>query len=567
MNLVHVSTPILAMLQRPRNILNTNNSPQLSQDAANLFPLYYHSPPISSTQFIRHCQLKSDWDKKTAQLAARWIQTSHQRRRRSLKRSMVKQLASGKTTISNLVVSGTKSTSTAATQDSVHGGPCLRDSDVCEANLNQAYVGRDRRNPFDCGLADNTDSMEGNRAAGAVQQPTDGRQDQEVEMGLTVEEYVAHRKRLMIGRVMAEFQRWLDKRLAILSYAIEASEASDETASGTSTTDSQSTGANGNRSEKSTARPKRQLSDNNDPGDPSGGDDNGRDRGGNKRAKTDVDPEDLKLSCPFHKHNPTSHRKEVCMRTWKSIHRLKEHLYRVHLLPKHFCPRCTLCFDNDKELQAHLRVDEPCKKLNVIREEGIDQDTERKLRERKKHKSGQTEVQRWNDIYLLLFPDADRNAIPSPYPDTTVRSQNFERYKRVETRIKKELPRLVQQQVERKFEKVEVDVLHGMTDIVRKCLADFFRNNMSQDEGSSTTTPQILSRATTPSLPSVEESCVPSLLHAYQPQMNLDCFLPGLDFDGGFEAFDFSFSCGTDMSPDGFGVDKLSDSGYDSRTT
>lgn len=234
----------------------------------------------------------------------------------------------------------------------MHGGPCLSDSDVCEAKLNQAHLGRDPVNPSDCGLADNADSMEGNKAIDAVQQPTSGRRDQKGENGLTVEEYVAHRKRLMIERVMAEFRRWLDKRLAILSYAIETSDASDEAASDSPATGSQSTGAGGNRSEKSTARPKRQLSDSNDPGDPSGGDDNGRDRGGNKRAKTgkyyfessdsscldcsmtvnaianlhsakDVDPEDLRLSCPFHKHNPAAHRKDVCMRTWKSIHRLK----------------------------------------------------------------------------------------------------------------------------------------------------------------------------------------------------------------------------------------------------
>lgn len=61
----------------------------------------------------------------------------------------------------------------------------------------------------------------------------------------------------------------------------------------------------------------------------------------------------------------------------------------------------------------HLRADEPCKKSTVVPAEGIDQDTERKLRERKRYNCGQTETQRWGDIYLLLFPGADRNAIPS----------------------------------------------------------------------------------------------------------------------------------------------------------
>jgi len=88
----------------------------------------------------------------------------------------------------------------------------------------------------------------------------------------------------------------------------------------------------------------------------------------------------------------------------------------VHLLPKYKCPRCNLGFNNDKELEDHLRADDNklCKKSNVVREEGIDQDTERKLRERKKHNSSQTETQRWIEIYLLLFPAADKDAIPSP---------------------------------------------------------------------------------------------------------------------------------------------------------
>lgn len=55
-----------------------------------------------------------------------------------------------------------------------------------------------------------------------------------------------------------------------------------------------------------------------------------------------------------------------------------------------------------------------------------------------------------------------------PDPDseeTATRSRNFERYKRVEKRIKKELPRLVRQRVERKFEKIEADMVHGISDI------------------------------------------------------------------------------------------------------
>ncbi|KAI0877100.1 hypothetical protein GGS24DRAFT_448772 [Hypoxylon argillaceum] len=417
--------------------------------------------------------------------------------------------------------------------------------------------------------------MERNKAAIGVQRSKDNRQDREGERRLTAEEYIAHRRGIAVEQVMGGFQKWLDKRLAIISYAIEASDASDETGSSTRTTGSMTRDTSGKKSGGAAGRPKRQLSDNNDPDDlAGGGDDNGRDGGGNKRAKKDTDPEEVKLACPFHKHNPKAHKKQLCIKGgWKSIHRLKEHLYRVHLLPKHNCPRCNLCFENDKELQVHLRADEPCKKSNVAPEEGIDQDTERKLRERKRHNSGQTEMQRWNDIYLLLFPGADRNAIPSPYPDydeTATRSKNFERYKGVEKRIKKELPRLVRQRVERKFDKVEADMLHGINDIIRNCLADFFRNNMSQDEGSSTTTPQTASRATTPGLTSIEEPRAPSFDQPIEAEIDISYLLDDQDlsFGAGLNLFDFDPQFSMDNGADGYGVDKVSsDSGYVSTST
>ncbi|KAJ8130262.1 hypothetical protein O1611_g3368 [Lasiodiplodia mahajangana] len=326
---------------------------------------------------------------------------------------------------------------------------------------------------------------------------------------------------------------------------------------GTRTTGSMSRDTSGKKS-GGAGRPKRQLSNDNDPDDlAGGGDDNGRDGGGNKRAKKDTDPEEVKLACPFHKHNPKAHMKSVCMKgAWKSIHRLK----------------CNLCFENDKELQVHLRADEPCKKSSIAPEEGIDHDMERKLRERKRHNSGQTETQRWNEIYLLLFPGADRNAIPSPYPDydeSATRSKNFERYKRVEKRIKKELPRLVRQRVETKFNKVEADMLHDINDIIRNSLADFFRNNMSQEEGSSATTPRTASRETTPGLTSMEEPCMPSLDYSVEPEIDIDIgYLlddDQLNLGPGLALFDFDpeFDINNGVDGYGYGGDKVSsDSGY-----
>lgn len=233
------------------------------------------------------------------------------RQRHSLKRRMVKQLASEKNAISHSASSRTEDISATVriwaildvrrlrdekltiaqiTPDSAHGGgPRLRETDVCEEeNSDQAYVGRDQVRLSDCGFGRKTVSMERNKAAVAVQRSRSSRQDREGERRLTVEGYIARRKEIAVEQVMAGFQRWLDKRLAIISYTIEASDASDDTSSGSgSGSGSMNRGASGNSPGGASSRPKRQFSDDNDQDDVAGGgDDNGQDRGGNKRAKT-----------------------------------------------------------------------------------------------------------------------------------------------------------------------------------------------------------------------------------------------------------------------------------------
>lgn len=57
----------------------------------------------------------------------------------------------------------------------------------------------------------------------------------------------------------------------------------------------------------------------------------------------------------------------------------------------------------------------PCEKLDVVPLlQGIDETTEAKLKVRKKNCPGMTDEQRWRDIYMILFPEANPNAVPSP---------------------------------------------------------------------------------------------------------------------------------------------------------
>ncbi|KAI8634269.1 hypothetical protein F5Y19DRAFT_206759 [Xylariaceae sp. FL1651] len=568
------------MLPRPWHLPN-NYTSQLPKAAPTWTSGHrYHNISASDTHLTRLCDINPfnshdpSWNKTRARLVAKWTKTVFRRRFHSLKRSMVKQLTPGKNAISHSAGLSTESASITTEQSLVYGDkPCPRDLDACKKELNRDYVGRNLETPFDRGIDITIVSMEGNKAAIATQRSTHGREDREGERTQTPEEYIARRKQLAVDRVMADFQKWFDKELSIISYTIEASDAAGGTSDSISSTGSESGGTGEQSSNGSSGRPKRQLYDDDHGGLSGGGDDNGQDRGGNKRAKKDTEPEEMKFACPFHKHNPKAHRKSVCTRAWPSIHRLKQHLYRVHLLPKHNCPRCTSSFENEKELQIHLRADEPCKKSDLIPEEGIDQDTEKRLKERQKHKSGLTETQRWNDIYLLLFPGTDRNALPSPYPDhvgAAMSSKHIENYKRVEKRLKKELPPLVRQRVERKFEKMENEVLCGLNDIVRGCLFEFFKN-MSSDEGSASVTPQTTSRATTPGpLLAEEPSTIPGSQTNY-PEIDLNYFLDGeqeLGFINDISIFNYTPQLDTNDAPSGYGMDKVvSDSGYASTNT
>ncbi|KAI2642297.1 hypothetical protein GGS21DRAFT_501846 [Xylaria nigripes] len=558
------------MFGRSHHVLNTSNSPELTQ-AASDWPGYSHKIHVPDRRTRWPCSKnnlsESHWNSTKAQLVTKWLRTNIKRRTSIFKQSIVKKTAAGQHAVSNQISSKTKRVSTETEQDSAVGdGPRLRISDVCKEGLNEAcVVGRNRESSSGRDLVRNTDHMEQNKAMVVTEPSKKGREDSDTARILSPEEYIDYRKELAVEKVMASFHRWLDKKLAIISYTIEASEATEENdGSNYENRDMEDKKSGGGNS-----RHKRQIGDD-DIGDPSGGDENGRDGGGSKRIKKDANLEEVFLACPFYKHNPKACEKPGCQNgAWRSIHRVKEHLYRVHLLPKYKCPRCNLCFDSDKELQTHLRADDPCKKSNAAPDEGIDQDTERKLRERKKHNCDLSETQRWKDMYALLFPGVDRNEIPSPYPDrclgVTSAGNSEERkrqFKRFERRMRQVLPRLVKQRVVKRFDQVGAEVLRGLSDIVQSSVSDFFKNDMPQDGGTSTASPSVASRETSPGLVSTEEHVVPALDHSVEPDMDLNGIFPSSMFLNDFDFGDLSYY----YDPEDYGVDGTSlDSGYRSR--
>ncbi|KAL2151166.1 hypothetical protein VTH82DRAFT_6264 [Thermothelomyces myriococcoides] len=123
-----------------------------------------------------------------------------------------------------------------------------------------------------------------------------------------------------------------------------------------------------------------------------------------------------RFACPFRKHNPAVyniHDHEVCaIRSWSTISRLKEHLYRRHY--KAHCQRCKQIFSDARELAEHEMSVVACEVLDVAPPSDISALQEKQLKTRKHTARRQTDEEKWRDIYRLLFPDED---VPSPYPE------------------------------------------------------------------------------------------------------------------------------------------------------
>lgn len=443
--------------------------------------------------------------------------------------------------------------------------PCLNVFDVNRETLNPAQEGfatgtPSTRLPWD---PVSVDPMEKNRRASAASRSSHCQRN-EIENGLTPEQFLKKKKAEGVALVMAAFNKWLDKKLAVASYAYETAGASgNSTASGG--IGSQGSGGNG-QSERSSRRPKRQLDGGDLNNSLSGGDENGRDKGGNKRAKKDPEA-GRKFACPFYKHDPRTHRKErtCCGPGWDSIHRLKEHLYRKHRLPKHACPRCGESFGGANGLTAHLRADITCKTVDIGPVDGIDEEMESKLKVRKTQ-SGLTEEERWLEIYLILFPKANREKIPSPYYDGTDglgQATSAAEWKTMERRIRKELPKYVQKKVEHKFELVNMEMLEGLPGIIRDGLHELLGSSESPAE----------SPAGSPKPASVAVDCLPPIVLEEPPHADATAAADEGESALTFDPLDYLTS-GFGFQPDQFDFDSIfncnetgSDSGYASGST
>lgn len=124
-----------------------------------------------------------------------------------------------------------------------------------------------------------------------------------------------------------------------------------------------------------------------------------------------------RFACPYYKNNPGKFRQKrtCCGPGWPTVHRLKEHLYRCHTIGKHACSRCLARFRGAAELLAHQRAAVSCE----MRTDGFPEGTmlpsqEEALRVKKRVPPNTTEEARWNEVYLVLFPEEGADGLPTP---------------------------------------------------------------------------------------------------------------------------------------------------------
>ncbi|KAL2873852.1 hypothetical protein SGCOL_011000 [Colletotrichum sp. CLE4] len=201
------------------------------------------------------------------------------------------------------------------------------------------------------------------------------------------------------------------------------------------------------------------------------------------RAKLSKVQEDVvegaKLACPFFKYNPRKYKTQrpCCGPGWDHVHRIKEHIYRKHSLPKFSCPRCSQSFETQLALQAHARSLDACDVREPEVLDGITQDQEKKLRSRKKTSAKElTEGEKWSQVYSIVFPDVREREIPSPYHNAEDADTNLGGY---EDYLRRELPPLVRRQLEKEVERelsfVEEGMKQKVIDIARNLQLTLFK--------------------------------------------------------------------------------------------
>ncbi|PTB46671.1 hypothetical protein M441DRAFT_22664 [Trichoderma asperellum CBS 433.97] len=140
-------------------------------------------------------------------------------------------------------------------------------------------------------------------------------------------------------------------------------------------------------------------------------DDNKRNIPSIAKSIPNKDPKDL--ACPFFQRDQSSFghgRWKLCAHgSWKNYHRVREHVYRKHILPEYHCDRC---FEDLRDAQTLLQHQSPlqCEQTALLYATA-DRISQLKM----PMKRGIEECEKWENMYRILFPRDTH--IPSPFKE------------------------------------------------------------------------------------------------------------------------------------------------------
>jgi hypothetical protein len=117
------------------------------------------------------------------------------------------------------------------------------------------------------------------------------------------------------------------------------------------------------------------------------------------------------FKCPFYASDPLKYRPCLLGHDLRSLESVLKHTTRYHARPP-YCPRCSQTFDTVVQCDEHI-IEERCVTRRLIQPDGLNSSQRRRLRMADNIQL--TDHQRWEHIYMRIFPKSD--FFPSPYLD------------------------------------------------------------------------------------------------------------------------------------------------------
>ncbi|KAH7414558.1 chitin synthase-domain-containing protein [Phaeosphaeria sp. MPI-PUGE-AT-0046c] len=136
---------------------------------------------------------------------------------------------------------------------------------------------------------------------------------------------------------------------------------------------------------------------------------------------------DKLFACPYLKRDPDEYaERQSCSRSgWTTIHGLRQHVYRCHILPIK-CPSCSQPFDSSRLFTRHLAETATCD-LSLCEDDepilGLESLIQ-KIKAPKANVADPSEEDMWRVLYTTLFPKDAKDNMPNPYVEQIYGSLN-----------------------------------------------------------------------------------------------------------------------------------------------